>query len=402
MDQSSSPLDDSLDFATLLEESFEELDNVERGDLLRGTILTIDKQGILVDVGLKRDGIVPRSDVEALGDSFTCEVGQEVLVMVVKPEDQDGNLVVSIRQALASKDWDAARRQMERGELYEGTVIAANQGGLIVPYGEVRGFVPASHVLNMPRGLDNEARIEHLSSLIGQTLTLKIIEVNPQRRRLVLSQREAQRELRNRAKEELLNRLNEGDIVRGRVSSLRDFGAFVDLGGAEGLIHVSELAWRRIRHPSEVLSVGMEVEAFVMQLDHEGRRIGLSLKRLQPNPWVEIEQKYRIGDLIAGTVSRVVSFGAFVELENGIEALLHISQLSDPPPERPEDVVQPGDRVVARIITLEPHRQRMGLSLKSLTEEEVAHFLAEQGEETAPTDSEDEGINEALAEADTL
>jgi small subunit ribosomal protein S1 len=400
MNRTSPPPDEPLDFAALLDESFEEIDNLGRGDIRKGTILAIDKQGLIVDVGLKRDGVVPRTDLDSLGDDICYEIGHEIEVMVVRLEDQDGNLILSIRQALANKDWEAARHQMGREELYCGTVIAANQGGLIVPFGELRGFVPSSHVVNIPRGLDDEARMNHLSSLVGQELNLKIIEVNPQRRRLVLSQREAQREMRDKAKEKLLQKLNEGDVVTGRVSSLRDFGAFVDLGGAEGLIHVSELAWRRIRHPSEILKVGAEVDTYVMQLDHESKRIGLSLKRLQPNPWMEIDEKYNIGDLVDGTISRVVSFGAFVELENGIEALLHISQLGDPPPQTPEEVVQPGDYIVTRVITLEPDRQRMGLSLKNVSEEDRAQMLKAR-EESDTVSSDDELVEEGVVEVDT-
>ena len=400
MNRTSPPQDEPLDFAALLDESFEEIDNLGRGDIRKGTILAIDKQGLIIDVGLKRDGVVPRADLDSLGDDICYEVGQDIEVMVVRLEDQDGNLILSIRQALANKDWEAARIQMGREDLYRGKVIAANQGGLIVPFGELRGFVPSSHVVNIPRGLDDDARMNHLSSLVGQELNLKIIEVNPQRRRLVLSQREAQREMRDKAKEKLLEKLNEGDVVTGRVSSLRDFGAFVDLGGAEGLIHVSELAWRRIRHPSEILKVGAEVDTYVMQLDYESKRIGLSLKRLQPNPWMEIEEKYNIGDLVDGTISRVVSFGAFVELENGIEALLHISQLGDPPPQTPEEVVQPGDYIVTRVITLEPDRQRMGLSLKNVTEEDQAQMLKAR-EELDTVSSDDTLVEEGVVEVDT-
>jgi small subunit ribosomal protein S1 len=390
-----------VDFATLLEQSCEDIGEVRRGDLLTGTILAIDGQGIIIDVGLKRDGVVQRSDIEALGDDHPYHVGQTVMVMVVEPEDRDGNLLVSIQQARASKDWEAARQQMEREEPYIGEVIAANRGGLIVLYGELRGFVPASHVVDLPRGLDDEARAAYLARLIGQSLTLKIIEVNPRRRRLVFSQIKAQREARDQVKDRLLETLKEGDIVQGRVSSLRDFGAFIDLGGADGLVHVSELAWRRVHHPSEILSVGMEVKAYVLQLDREGKRIGLSLKRLQPNPWAEIEEKHQLGDLVEGTVSRVVSFGAFVELENGVEALLHISQMGNPPPQRPEDVVQPGQHVVARIISLEPQRQRIGLSLKGLTE--AGEGSAHMPDDFDASEVSGEGeIDEPLVEADAL
>jgi small subunit ribosomal protein S1 len=370
--------DDSLDFAALLEKSFEEIDDVRRGDILTGTILAVDNQGIIVDVGLKRDGVVPRSDLDAVDDSDMFEVGQSITVMVIKTEDYDGNLVVSIQQALASKDWDAATVQMESGDLYVGKVVAANKGGLIVPFGELRGFVPASHVLDLPRGLADEERATHLSRLVGRKLELKIIEVNSERRRLVLSQREAERNARDAAKDQLLEKLNVGDVVSGRVSSLREFGAFIDLGGADGLVHISELAWRRVRHPNEVLNIGDQVEIYVLQLDREEKRIGLSLKRLQPNPWEEIEKTYAVGQTVEGTVSRVVSFGAFIELDNGVEALLHVSQMGDPAPSAPEDLVRAGDTVVAQIVSLEADRQRMGLSLKASAEEQGEPVLAEE------------------------
>lgn len=366
----SSADDSSLDFAALLEASFDEMDDVQRGDILTGTILAIDHQGIIVDVGLKRDGVVPRSDLESLDDPDAFKVGEKITVMVTKVEDYDGNLVVSIHQALASKDWDAATAQMDRGELYQGKVVAANKGGLIVPFGELRGFVPASHVSDLPRGLGDDERADYLSRFVGKRIALKIIEVNPERRRLVLSQREAERETRDSAKERLLDKLNIGDVVKGRVSSLREFGAFIDLGGADGLVHISELAWRRVRHPGEILSIGQEVETSVIQLDRDDRRIGLSLKRLQPNPWEEIGQSYAIGQMVEGSVSRVVSFGAFVELDNGIEALLHVSQMGEPAPQSAEEVLRPGDHVAARIISLEAERQRMGLSLKAMQAED--------------------------------
>jgi len=358
--------DSSLDFAALLEQSFEDIEEVKRGDILTGTILAIDSHGVIVDVGLKRDGVVPRQDLDAVDDPERYKIGQEVTVMVVKTEDYDGNLVVSIQQALASKDWEEALTFMESGDLYPGKVVAANKGGLIVPFGELRGFVPASHVLDLPRGLGDEERAQFLSKLVSRRVDLKIIEVNPERRRLVLSQREAERDARDNAKERLLDRLNVGDVVKGTVSSLREFGAFIDLGGADGLVHISELAWRRVRHPGEILTVGQQVETYVLQLDRDERRIGLSLKRLQPNPWEEIEKNYSIGQTVEGVVSRVVSFGAFIELDNGIEALLHVSQMGDPAPQAPEELVRPGERITAKIVSLEPDRQRMGLTLKPI------------------------------------
>jgi len=360
------PADDTFDFAAMLEASFEEMEEVRRGDILEGVILAIDDQGMIIDVGLKRDGVISRSEAEEILVEDDYRVGGRVLVMVIDPEDRDGNLSVSIKQARASKDWASALKLMENDELYLGDVIAANKGGLIVPFGELRGFVPASHIADMPRGLDDEERIAFLRDFVGRQLSLKIIEVNARRRRLVLSQRQAQRQRRERAKERLIEQLQEGDIVKGRVRSLRDFGAFVDLGGADGLIHISELAWRRVRHPSEILSVGQEVEVFVLQIDEDGHRIGLSLKRLQENPWETIKANYALEQEVEGCVSRLVAYGAFIELDNGIEALLHLSEMGTPAPELPEELFAVGDRVRARIISLEPERQRMGLSISHI------------------------------------
>ena len=372
--------DSGFDFAKLLEQSLEQdAFEVRRGDLLTGTILAVDDYGIIVDCGLKRDGVVPRSDLEDLGLSpQDFAVGSELRVMVVRMEDRDGNLQVSIKQARATVDWDNAESLLDNGETYCGQIIAANKGGLIVPFGELRGFVPASHVIGVPRGLDDDERREYLQRFVGKSLELKVIEVNARRRRLVLSQRAARREAREEAKERLLEALTVGDIVDGTVSSLRDFGAFVDIGGADGLIHVSELAWHRINHPSEIVKPGDRIKAQIIQLDDEDMRIGLSLKRLLPNPWEEIAAQYEIGMQVQGVVSRIVSFGAFVELENSIEALLHISELSDPPPDRVEDVVAVGDPLSAEIVSLEPDRQRMGLSLRNVSAGEEDEYLSEE------------------------
>jgi len=367
--------EETFDFAALLEQSFESLEQVRRGDLLNGTILAIDDMGIIIDVGLKRDAVLKHTEYQDIEDDYDFTIGQKITVMVTDTEDRDGQLIVSIKQARAQKDWDAATEHMDADEVYKGRVIAANRGGLIIPFGELRGFVPASHVVDMPRGLDDEERVGHLTQYVGKDITVKIIEVNPQRRRLVFSQRQAQRERREAIKEDLLDNLSEGDVIKGRVSSLRDFGAFIDLGGADGLIHISELAWRRITSPSEVVSVGDEIDVYVLQLDQEGKRIGLSLKRLKANPWEEIAETYTVGQTVEGRVSRVVSFGAFVELEDGIEALLHLSQMADPAPETPEEIIMPGDFIQTKIVSLEPDRQRIGLTLLNVeapVEEAVA------------------------------
>jgi len=267
--------------------------------------------------------------------------------------------------------------------VWDGAVSDANRGGLIVQFGNLRGFVPASHVLDLPRGLNEDERKMRMQRLVGQPISLKVIEVNRKRRRLVFSQRDAQRDSRDARKEVLLDQLREGEVRKGVVSGLRDFGAFVDLGGADGLIHISELAWHRVNHPKEVLKVGDEVQVYILRLDAEGKRIGLSLKRLQENPWAVVDELYHIGQLVEGIVSRVAQFGAFVSLDPGIEALLHTSQIAEPPPEDPSLVVHEGQRLLMRVISIESDKQRLGLSLKEVSDEEKQRWLQSKADAAA-------------------
>jgi small subunit ribosomal protein S1 len=322
-----------------------------------------------------RDGFVSRRDLERMGTTpESYPVGAEVDVTIVRMEDEDGNLVLSISQARQSEDWKLAEELLEKDEVWQGAVADANKGGLIILFGNLRGFVPASHVADLPRGLNEEERRVYLSRMVGQPVTVKVIEVNRKRRRLVFSQRDAQRGNREARKEVLLDELKEGEVRKGIVSGLRDFGAFVDLGGADGLIHISELAWHRVKHPREILNVGDEVTVYVLRLDDEGKRIGLSLKRLQENPWSVVEEMYHVGQLVHGVVSRLSDFGAFISMEPGIEALLHVSQISEPAPMHPVEYIREGARLLMRVISIEADKQRLGLSLKEVTEEERAKW----------------------------
>lgn len=360
----------SDDFATLLEKSFQE-SQPERGDIVTGTILSIDEKGLLVDVGLKSDGVVMWSDVDRLGPERAFSIGQAVPVMITR-DDNDGNLLVSIAQAKQLEDWTHAENLMKQDQVWEGQIIDANKGGVIIQFGNLRGFVPASHVVGLPRDLSEDERKFQLKRMIGQMMICKVIEVNRKRRRLVLSEREAQREQRDQRKDDLLDNLNEGDIVKGVISGIRDFGAFVDLGGADGLIHISEMAWHRVNHPREVVALRQKVEVYVLRLDRENKRIELSLKRMLPNPWAEIETRYHIGQLVSGTINRVTDFGAFINLEPGIEGLLHGNHLADPIPQNLAEVLKEGETLLLRVISIESENQRLGLSLRDVTESEWA------------------------------
>lgn len=371
---------DEMDFAALLEESLAS-SQIERGDIVRGTVLSIDSHGLLVDVGWKQDGIVTRNDIERMGmNPADFQLNAEIDVAVVRLNDSNGNLILSAAQARQNEDWKRAQQMMDDDALWTGQINDANKGGLMMPFVHLRGFIPASHVVDLPRGLKEEDRLAHLQTLIGREITVKVIEVNRKRRRLVFSQLDAEQENRLARKQALLRELAEGSSRRGVVSGLCDFGAFVDLGGADGLIHISELAWHRVRHPSQIVSIGDQVEVYILNLDAEGRRIGLSLKRLKPNPWTLVDDMYHVGQLVEGLISRIESFGAFVSLEPGIEALLHISQVSRNPQENSIRHLYEGQKLLLRIISIESKRQRLGLSLNEVAEAETAQWEARQME----------------------
>ncbi len=395
---------EEMDFAALLEASLAE-SRLERGDIVSGTVLSIDGQGLIVDIGWKQDGIVARGDIERMGlHTGDFQVDAEIDVAVVNLNDNDGNLILSAWQARQNEDWKRAQTLLTDESLWNGEIADVNKGGVIVGFGHLRGFVPASHLLDMPRGLKEEDRYAHMESLVGKSITVKVIEVNRKRRRLVFSQLEAEQESRAARKEALLQELAEGTSRQGVVSGLCDFGAFVDLGGADGLIHISELAWRRVRHPSQVLAVGDKVEVLVLKLDQQGQRIGLSLKRLQPNPWTLVDDIYHIGQLVEGVISRLESFGAFISLEPGIEALLHVSQVSANRDENPLRHLYEEQKLLMRIISMESDRQRLGLSLTEVTAAEKAQWEARQLElvaaaaEAAQREAEQAGED---AEAET-
>lgn len=389
---------DEFDFAALLEESLAG-SQIERGDIVTGTILSVDSYGLIVDVGWKQDGIVTRNDIERMGmNPLDYEVDNEIDVAIVRLNDNDGNLVLSASQARQNEDWKQAETIMNAEDVWRGEVTDANKGGLIMPFGHLRGFIPASHVVDLPRGLNEDDRLTYLQKIIGEEIAVKVIEVNRKRRRLVFSQRDAEQENRSARKEALLEELAEGNTRKGVVSGLCDFGAFVDLGGADGLIHISELAWHRVRHPGEVVNIGDKVEVYILHLDDAGKRIGLSLKRLQDNPWSLVDDMYHIGQLVEGTISRVEPFGAFVSLEPGIEALLHVSQMSDNPNEEPIRHLYEGQKLLMRVISIESDKQRLGLSLKEVTAAEFEQWEERQAEEIAQAQAD----AEAQAEADEI
>lgn len=381
------------EFASLLEESFDYAPP-RRGEIRNATIMQIDRNEIIVDMGAKQDGIVMAQDLEHLDEDIreSLEVGQTVPVYVLQPRDKDGNLVVSINMGLQQFDWEEAAQLMKSEEVVDVKVAGYNKGGVLVRWKRLEGFIPSSHMITVGAGLQGNDRRDAMDDLENTMLGVKIIEVDPSRRRLIFSEREAQREWRAQQKERLLDELGEGDVVKGVVTGLRDFGAFVNLGGADGLIHVSELAWHRIDHPRDILSVGDEIDVYVLNLDYDKNRIALSRKRLLNDPWDDAIDRYHEGQLVEGTVTNVVDFGAFIALDDGLEGLLHLSEMGDGTLKEPHSYVKKGDRLQLRISRLEPERRRVGFTQRWGTEQPIL-------EEDEEFDAEGEMV-ETSAEAE--
>ncbi len=381
----------------------------QRGELRDGLIMQIEENGVLVSIGTKREGVIPVQDLRQMGDDFsdTLNVGDSIQVYVQDPENRDGDLILSLTMVQVAKDWENAGRLFEEGGVVQCKVVGFNKGGLLVQFNRIRGFVPASQVAQLHGRTAAEERQQALQRMVNQEIPLKVIEVDRDRNRLVLSERSATQEWRKAQKQRLLTELQPGDVLTGRVNQLTNFGAFIDLGGADGLAHISELSWQRVNHPREVLSPGQEVQVLVVEIDRDRERIGLSLRRLQPNPWDTIDQRYNLGQLVTGPVTNVTPFGAFVQIEEAVEGLIHASELDVDPQTQPRDVLSPGQVVTAKVISLDRQRQRMGLSLRRVTEEERDGDEVEGGEtsvaEATPATEAETSVAEATpaTEAET-
>ncbi len=344
---------------------------LKQGEVVEGHVMRITPNEILVDVGSKAEGVVPARELQHLQPEVLEElkVGAEVLAYVLTPEDQEGNILLSLSRAQLERDWRLAEARLEEGEIFETTITGFNKGGLLVQVGRVRGFLPASQVdrTHWDGKASGQDRGERLAEMVGQQVKLKIIELDRGRNRLIVSERAALSQDRREQKERLLSQLQEGEVCHGVVTNLCDFGAFVDLGGADGLVHLSELSWKRVSKPHDMLQVGQEVDVYVLNVDSERGRIGLSLKRLQPEPWTQVDEMYEEGQLVEGQVTNLTKFGAFVRLDGSeVEGLIHVSELSEEPVSHPRDVLRKGDSVTAKIIRIDSQRRRIGLSLKGM------------------------------------
>ena len=386
---------------SLLETESLSVDMPQAGEIRTGTIASIGPSQILVSIGAKSEGVIAGREIEQLSpeEREALKVGAEVPVYVINPEDANGNVVLSFRRAQEQMSWENVEKMLGEDRVYESKIIGFNKGGLIVSVGGLRGFVPASQVSSMRRSQSTgDTPEQRWQKMIGEPISVRIIEVDRERRRLILSERAAGSESRQSIKERVIDELEVGKTYTGRVTSLANFGAFVNINGADGLVHLSELSWDRVQHPSEVLEVGQEVKVKVINVDREKKRIGLSLRALADDPWKSRVEKFSVGQLVEGAITRLTKFGAFARLEGDIEGLIHISEMAEHRIEHPKEVLKEGEVRTLRVIRIEAEQHRIGLSLRKVDSgayadkdfkklvEEFGH--GEPGEAASPPDEE--------------
>lgn len=356
------------------------------GDIRQGKVVRVEPHQVAVDIGGKKEGVIPSSELDKVSPDIRARllVGQEIPVYIVRGETADEDAILSLSQAKSFEDWLKAEALLASGEVFEGIVSTHNKGGLIVPFGRLRGFIPASQVASRPpgqapaptptaEGQSQPVEDDWMPRMVGIKLPLKVIEVDQRRRRLIFSERQARRQWRKTQRERLMEEVAEGEVRQGRVSNLTPFGAFVDLGGVDGLIHVSEISWERVRHPSDVLQVGQDVNVMVLRVEKEKGRIALSLRRTQPDPWANIEERYQRGQSTSGVVTNITDFGAFVQLEPGVEGLVHVSELRS---QEGHQKIKVGDKLSLRVLNVEPSRQRISLEIKAFQPDDTSEQVS--------------------------
>ena len=347
---------------------------INEGQVVHGTVVRVDKDEVLVDIGYKSEGVIPVSELSirrSVNPADEVALGDEIDALVLTKEDAEGRLILSKKRARFELAWKHIEGAAESGEAVTGRVIEVVKGGLILDLG-VRGFLPASLV--------DIRRVQDLDEFLGQELRAKVIELNRSRNNVVLSRRAVLEEERKEQRQQILDKLQPGDVVEGQISNIVDFGAFVDLDGMDGLIHISELSWSHVNHPSEVLEIGQNVQVKVLDIDRDRQRISLGLKQTQSDPWQQVLENYHEGDVVEGRVTKVVTFGAFVEILPGVEGLVHISELAQHHVENPREVVSQGSPVNAKIIEVDADRRRLSLSLKRVEDTDPVQPRADGGE----------------------
>jgi len=359
----------NLTMESLLNEQELNIDLPQAGEIRKGTIASIGPSQILVSIGAKSEGVVSGKELEQVTaeERDALQVGQEVYVFVLSPEDSNGNVVLSLKRAQEQISWDNVEKLLEESDVIDSKIIGFNKGGLIASVEGLRGFIPSSQISALRRAQSTgDTPEQRWQKMVGQPISVRVIEVDRERRRLILSEKAASSETRQSIKERVLDELQEGEVYTGRVTSIANFGAFINVNGADGLVHLSEISWEHIEHPREALEVGQEVKVKVINIDHDKKRIGLSLRALQDDPWKARLEKYSVGELVEGVITRLTKFGAFARLEGDIEGLIHISEISENRIEHPKEVLKEGDVKSLRVIRIDPEQHRIGLSLRKV------------------------------------
>jgi len=383
-------------------DSAEPMKPLRRGDVVEGVVMRSDPEGVLLNIGHKAEGLVPAAEMRTLEREGTerLNIGDEIVAFVLKGESAEGSAILSIDKAVGEHGWRILEKALQASEQITGTVEGFNRGGAIVEVVGVQCFVPMSQLVTVSRdnfrdvlepqaqsSADGESDVSEPEEPsesqeekapepppdIGKELTLKVLEVNRSRNRAILSERQAIQDQREVRKAKLIEELTEGEVKRGKVTGISSFGAFVDLGGADGLVHISELSWTPVGSPEEVVKVGDELDVYVLRVDAENKKIALSLKRLQREPWETVTERFQVGDVVDATVTKLTDFGAFARVEGSVEGLIHISELASRMVNHPRDVVKEGDPVRLKVLRIEPERRRLGLSLRQAMEEEQGY-----------------------------
>jgi small subunit ribosomal protein S1 len=373
------------DMGELLD-SLDQMKPLRRGDIVDGVVMRFDSDGLLVNIGHKAEGLVPATEMKSLDvDSReNLNIGDDVVVFVVRGESSDEPVILSIDAAIGDKGWRTLEKALESQERVFGKILGFNRGGALVQVEGVQGFVPISQLVSVPRyklqdqstdtadgQIDSNSNTEqsNQSTYIGMELELNVLEVNRVRNRAILTEKEAAKELRDQRKAILIKDLSEGEVRTGRVTGISSFGAFVDIGGADGLVHISEISWGPVKSPEDIVTVGQELQVYVLRVDTQNMKIALSIKRLDREPWETVNELYQVGDIVQATVTKLTDFGAFARLENSVEGLIHISEMSDNMINHPRDVLNEDDEVMLKILRIEPEKRRLGLSFKQAQEE---------------------------------
>ena len=377
--------DSPLDMQQLLDEM--EFKSLRRGEIVEGSVMRANSEGIYLDIGHKEEGFIPPNEMRTIpsDELEAINEGDPLIAFVLRPDSQDGP-ILSVDRARGEEGWRELQKYMEADETIEGNIIGFNRGGCILEVANVQGFVPMSQLVTISHDLlvpQTESEESHSTAdddsvegdqpdggeFVGTSLKVKVLEVNRSRNRAIFSERSALREQREAQKAALIEELSEGEIRKGKVTGISNFGAFVDMGGADGLIHISELSWGMVNSPEEIVSVGQELDVFVLRVDRESMKIALSLRRMHPEPWDTIHERYQVGDVVNATVTKLADFGAFARLEDSIEGLIHVTELTSAVIAHPREVVSEGTAVKVKILRIEADRKRLGLSLKQSEEE---------------------------------